>query len=91
MPAGPRGYRIAWCPRCTAALDTVVRSHKARLHWRCVRCHHTYYDELEVQVDEVDRRTYDANLYQSVCNPGIKRQEFYQWLLAALTQSTASY
>ena len=74
-------YRIHWCPECGGIIDPIIRSHRARIHWRCVACHWTYDREQDLKVDHVDTATWGNYLRAQVETPRIKQQEFYGWQL----------
>ena len=72
-------YRIGWCPLCHGLIHPVITSHKARIHWRCVACHTTHWDEDRLITDLVDLETWNRYLRAQCEAPTATRTEFYQW------------
>lgn len=83
-------YRIAWCPECGGIIDPIIRSHRARIHWRCIVCRWTYDREQDLKVDHVDAPTWGSYLRAQVETPRIKQQEFYGWQLKLALDDCAS-
>ena len=81
-------FRIHWCPECGGIIHPIIRSHRARIHWRCVACRLTHWDEERLRVDHVDTATWGNYLRAQVETPRIKQQEFYGWQLKLALDDT---